>query len=56
MVVTQAWGVSKFSTIEQLEKEGAYSRAEDKYGLLSVIWPLTVLRRIAFGCLIFPIR
>lgn len=37
----KAWGLSNFSTIEQIEKEGAWSRAEDI---------------ITFGCLIYPIR
>ena len=37
----KAWGLGKFSTMEQLEKEGAYHRVEDK---------------IAFGALVFPLH
>lgn len=35
----KAWGIVKFTTIETLEKEGAYSRSED---------------RLTFGCNIYP--
>ncbi|AYV82790.1 MAG: putative TNF receptor-associated factor 4-like [Hyperionvirus sp.] len=37
----KAWGLSKFTTIELIEKEGAYSRTEDK---------------ITFGCRIVPVK
>ncbi|AYV80542.1 MAG: TRAF-type zinc finger protein [Harvfovirus sp.] len=37
----KAWGLSKFTTMEALEKDGAYNRGED---------------RITFGCRIVPVK
>jgi hypothetical protein len=37
----KAWGLSKFTHAEQIEREGAYSRAEDK---------------LTFGCRIMPVK
>ena len=39
--VEHAWGLSQFSTLEVLERAGAYSLSEDK---------------ITFGCIIYPIK
>jgi hypothetical protein len=40
--VEKAWGLSKFTTMESIIKEGGYSRAHDD--------------SMTFGCLIYPVK